>query len=427
MEKLKNDDFGSHSILIVGTLDTKGTEIRFLRDRLSAAGLECQVVDIGILGDPPFQPDVARREIAASGGGDVLKLAAAADRGGAIAVMQKGLVEWVRKRKDSGLRGMIAIGGSAGTAIATAAMRELPIGMPKVMVSTMASGDVRPYVGTSDMCMMYSVADFTGLNSLTTTVLANAADAIAGMCARHSSLSNTPGRTLLGASMFGVTTPCVTRVKELLQKQEYELLVFHATGTGGQAMERLVTDGFIKGVLDITTTELADELVGGVLTAGPHRLEAAAQKGVPQVISVGALDMVNFGPPETVPSKFAGRLFYQHNPSVTLMRTTPQENEQLGEILAQKLNQALGPVTVVLPLKGVSALDCEGKEFYDPIADESLFGALRANLSNTVELIELDCHINDPRFASALVDEFLNSTKHPTQPRVGVSAVNEGP
>lgn len=425
MEGLKTDNFGSQSVLIVGTLDTKGAEIRFLRDRISAAGLQCEVIDVGILGDPPFRPDVTRGEVAASAGTDILDLVSMADRGQSIAVMHKGLVEWVRKRSRSGLRGMIAIGGSAGTAIATAAMRELPIGVPKVMVSTMASGDVRPYVGTSDLCMMYSVADFTGLNSLTTTVLANAADAIVGMCGLHVPRPQAPGRTLLGATMFGVTTPCVNRVKELLDKAGYELLVFHATGTGGQAMERLVTDGFIKGVLDITTTELADELVGGVLTAGPDRLEAAARKGVPQVISVGALDMVNFGPPETVPSKFAGRLLYPHNPSVTLMRTTPQENQQLGEILARKLNHASAPVTLMLPLKGVSALDCEGKAFFDPVADESLFTAIRSNLNSNVNLIELDYHINDPEFASAVVREFLRFAERLGQERTGRFAVHE--
>ncbi len=398
----------SRSVLVVGALDTKGNEVRFLRDRLVAAGVTAMVVDIGVLGPPAFEPDVFRDEIARAAGESIGDLAAAQDRGRAIAAMHRGLTEWVRARRERGIReGMIAIGGSAGTAVATAGMRELPIGAPKLMVSTMASGDVRPYVGTSDLCMMYSVADFTGLNSLTSTVLANAADAMAGMCGRRQSLPEMSNRTLLAATMFGNTTPCVNRVKELLEDRGYELLVFHATGTGGQAMERLVVDGFVKGVLDITTTELADELVGGVLTAGPDRLEAAGRMGIPQIVSVGALDMVNFGAPETVPPKFAGRLFYHHNPAVTLMRTTPQENRELGEILARKLNQAKGPVVLVLPLQGVSGIDRRGQPFFDPDADGSLFDTLRTHIGPNVKLLEVDRHINDPEFAAAIVDEFL--------------------
>jgi uncharacterized protein (UPF0261 family) len=424
MKTPKSDSTASYSILVVGTLDTKGVEIQFLRDRLVAAGLMAEVVDIGIIGAPAFKPDVSREEIARAAGESVADLAEMADRGRAIAAMHKGLAAWVCERRDKGFQdAMLAIGGSAGTAIATAGMRELPIGTPKLMVSTMASGDVRPYVGTSDLCMMYSVTDFAGLNSLTAAVLANAADAMAGMCGSRASLPKTSSRTLLAATMFGNTTPCVNRVKELLEERGYELLVFHATGTGGQAMERLVNEGFVKGVLDITTTELADELVGGVMTAGPHRLEAAGKIGVPQVISVGALDMVNFGAPETVPPKFAGRLFYQHNPAVTLMRTTPQENRELGEMLAQKLNRAQGPVSLLLPLQGVSEMDRLGKPFFDPAADESLFEALRANVGSNVNLVELDMHINDPEFASALVAEFFKYAEAPNQQSVRASAI----
>ena len=424
METPKSDPAASYSILVVGTLDTKGAEIRFLRDRLIAAGLMAEVVDIGIIGAPAFKPDVSREEIARAAGESIADLAEMADRGRAIAAMHKGLAAWVCERRYKGFRdAMLAIGGSAGTAIATAGMRELPLGTPKLMVSTMASGDVRPYVGTSDLCMMYSVTDFAGLNSLTAAVLANAADAMAGMCGPRASLPRTSNRTLLAATMFGNTTPCVNRVKELLEERGYELLVFHATGTGGQAMERLLIEGFVKGVLDITTTELADELVGGVLTAGPRRLEAAGKIGVPQVISVGALDMVNFGAPETVPPKFAGRLFYQHNPAVTLMRTTPQENRELGEMLAQKLNRAQGPVSLLVPLQGVSEMDRLGKPFFDPAADGSLFDALRANVGSNVNLVELDLHINDPEFASALVAEFFKYAEAPTQQSARASAI----
>ena len=422
-----NSHAGSGPVLVVGSLDTKGAEIGFLRDRLRAAGITPEVVDIGVLGPPLIPPDVPREEIAQVGGESIADLVAAGDRGRAMAAMHKGLAAWVRNRREANLPGgMLAIGGSAGTAVATAGMRELPIGVPKLMVSTMASGDVRPYVGTSDICMMYSVADFTGLNSLTTTILANAADAIAGMCGHKASLPSTSGRTLLGATMFGVTTPCVNRVKEMVEQEGYELLVFHATGTGGQAMERLVTDGFIKGVLDVTTTELADELVGGVLTAGPHRLEAAGNLGVPQVVSVGALDMVNFGAPESVPARFAGRHFYPHNPAVTLMRTTPQENQQLGEILARKLNRATGPVTLLLPLRGVSAIDSPGKPFYDAAADACLFDAIRKHIGTRVKLVELDLHINDPEFASAIVNEFLKQADTTVPQFAGASALPGG-
>ncbi len=418
METLSNS-----TVLVAGSLDTKGAEIGFLRDRLRAAGITPEVVDIGVLGPPLIPPDVSREEIARAAGESIAELVAAGDRGHAMAAMHKGLSTWMRNRRDTAMpAGMLAIGGSAGTAVATAGMRELPIGIPKLMVSTMASGDVRPYVGTSDICMMYSVGDFTGLNRLTNTILANAADAMAGMCGHKAPLPAESGRTLLGATMFGVTTPCVNRVKDLVERQGYELLVFHATGTGGLAMERLVTDGFIKGVLDITTTELADELVGGVLTAGPDRLEAAGNLGVPQVVSVGALDMVNFGAPESVPAKFAARHFYPHNPAVTLMRTTPEENRQLGELLARKLNQARGPVTLLLPLRGVSAIDSMGKPFYDADADACLFDAIRRNLAPQVKLVELDLHINDPEFAAAIVNEFLKQADTPAPQLAGATA-----
>ncbi|MBI3683485.1 MAG: Tm-1-like ATP-binding domain-containing protein [Acidobacteria bacterium] len=395
-------------VLIIGTLDTKGEEIAYLKERLIGAGLLPVVVDVGVLDEPAFVPDVDRAVIARAADESSEKLRASGDRGRAIAAMQRGLAVWIRKdHAHAPVAGVLAIGGSAGTAMATAAMRELPVGVPKLMVSTMASGNTRPYVGTSDICMMYSVADFTGLNRLTRTILSNAAHAMAGMVGLSSAQTANPDRPLLAATMFGVTTACVNRVKQLLEKQGYELMVFHATGAGGQAMEQLVRDGFVEGVLDITTTELADELVGGVLSAGPHRLEAAGDKGIPQVISVGALDMVNFGAPETVPEKFRGRLFYQHNPAVTLMRTTPEENAELGRMLARKTAAARGAVTLLLPLGGVSAIDAEGKPFRDRAADQKLFDAIRENAGANVRVVEMDCHINDPEFAGRLVQEFL--------------------
>jgi len=397
---------------LIGTLDTKGAEIQFLRERLAAAGAQVLVVDVGVLGAAPFEPDVPRDAIAAHAGAALSELAAAGDRGAAVAAMQEGLAKWLaRYSAGNPVAGVLAIGGSAGTSIATAGMRELPVGLPKLMVSTLAAGNTRPFIGTADICMMYPVADFTGLNRVTRTVLANAGNAMAGMCSLPVPALEHARRAPLAATMFGVTTPCVDQVRRLLEAEGFELLVFHATGAGGQAMERLIRDGFVQGVLDITTTELADELVGGILSAGPSRLEEAGRMGIPQVISVGALDMVNFGPVDTVPEKFRGRKLYRHNPAVTLMRTTARENAELGRLIAEKTARAAGPVAVILPLRGVSAIDAAGQPFHDPEADEALFAALRANLSGNVKLVEMDAHINDPIFAARTVAELLSMLK----------------
>jgi uncharacterized protein (UPF0261 family) len=304
------------------------------------------------------------------------------------------------------LDGVIGLGGSGGTAIGTAAMRALPIGLPKVMVSTMASGDVGPYVGVTDITMMYSVVDVAGLNRLSRRILANAAGAVCGMAEQQ--IPPAEDRPLVAATMFGVTTPCVTRVRERLEAAGYEVLVFHATGSGGRAMEALIDAGFIVGVADITTTELADELIGGVLSAGPDRLGAAARAGIPQVVSVGAMDMCNWGPEATVPAQFAGRTLYRHNPQVTLMRTTPEENAELGRILAGKLNAAGGPVALFLPRRGVSMIDADGMPFWAPDADAALADAIRAHLDrDRVDLVELDLHLNDEAFADAMADRLL--------------------
>jgi uncharacterized protein (UPF0261 family) len=291
-------------------------------------------------------------------------------------------------------------------------MRALPFGVPKLMVSTLASGQVKPYVGVRDILMMYSVVDLSGLNRISRTVLTNAARAMIGMvqsAAGPSSDRRTPTADgpLITATMFGVTTPCVEAARAILERSGYEVLVFHATGTGGLTMESFIHDGLISGVLDLTTTELADELVGGVLTAGRDRLTAAGLRGVPQVISLGALDMVNFGPPETVPEKFQGRRFYRHNPTVTLMRTTPDENDRLGKEIAEKASAAKGPTAVLVPLRGVSAIDREGQPFWWPEADQALFQSLRQWLAPQVERIELDLHINDPAFAEAAAQTLL--------------------
>jgi uncharacterized protein (UPF0261 family) len=397
-------------IILVGTLDTKGEEFSYLKEQLTAAGADTLVVDVGVVGAPLFPPDVTREEIAGWAGTSLEQLVRDKDRGRAVSAMAEGLSAWARDRQAKHPpAGILAIGGSAGTTIASAGMRQLPVGVPKVMVSTLASGDTRPYVGTSDICMMYSVADFTGLNRLTRIILGNAAKAVLGMSGLTLAGPREAGgsqRPLLAATMFGVTTPCVNSARQLLETRGFELLVFHATGSGGQAMEQLIGDGFIEGVLDITTTELADELVGGVLSAGPHRMEVAGRMGVPQVISAGALDMVNFGPRDSVPEKFRTRRLYQHNPTVTLMRTTPEENAQLGQMIARKASAAKGPVTIVLPLRGVSAIDAPGQPFHDPKADEALFNAIREGVQGSVKVVDVDVHINDPAFAERLVAEF---------------------
>src|SRR5581483_1474074 len=309
--------------------------------------------------------------------------------------------------EEGKIHGLISLGGSAGTTIGTAAMRALPVGFPKVMVSTLAAGDTRPYVGIKDIVMLYPVVDIAGLNTLSRRILRNAAAAIIGMVSREEDPSGA-GKPVVAATMFGVTTPCVTKVREILEKHGYEVLVFHATGSGGQAMESLIEDGFISAVLDITTTELADELVGGILSAGPHRLEAAGARGIPQVVCPGAIDMVNFGPPDTVPERFRHRKLYAHNPNVTLMRTTPEECAELGRITAEKLNRAKGPVVFVMPLKGVSTIDAAGQPFHSPEATPAYLGALKQQLDPRIPLVEVDANLNDPIFASEVAKRLLD-------------------
>ena len=398
------------TVVLVGTLDTKGDEYGFLRDRIVAAGLQALVVDVGTLGPPRIRPDISREDVAAAGGFDLGAVTAAADRGAAVEAMCHAAPLLVRRLFDEDrCSAVLAAGGSGNTAIATAAMRALPIGVPKLMVSTMAAGDVSDYVGVSDVVMMPAVTDVAGLNSVSARVLANAVAAIAGMVAVDP-VGLDSGRRAVAATMFGVTTAAVTAAREELERRGYEVLVFHATGTGGRAMESLVESGVIAGVLDLTTTELADELVGGVLIAGPDRLEAAGRVGIPQVVSVGALDMVNFGPRDTVPPGFADRTLHVHNPSVTLMRTMPEECAELGRRLAAKLSASTGPTVLFLPLRGVSAIDVEGGPFRDEAADAALFAAVRDTLQPGVELHEVDTDINDPEFAraaAARLDELL--------------------
>jgi uncharacterized protein (UPF0261 family) len=391
------------TVVLLGTLDTKGMEYDYLRDRLREQGVEVVLVDAGVF-EPLTEADVPQEEVAAAAGADVVALREAGDRGAAVEAMGRAAAEVVRRLHAEGrLDGILAVGGSGNSSIAAAAMRVLPVGVPKLIVSTLASGDTRPYVGASDVSMTYSVVDISGLNRISERILANAAGAIAGM-AKASVPESKSAKPLIGATMFGVTTPAVTRARERLEELGYEVLVFHATGTGGQSMEALARGGFLAGILDLTTTELADELVGGVLSAGPDRLEAAGELGLPQVVSLGALDMVNFGPRETLPPQFEDRNIYIHNPTVTLMRTTPEECAEVGRQIAQKLSAATGPTALFVPLQGVSMIATDGQPFHDPTADEALFAALREGLADNVELHELDLDVNDPAFADAMAN-----------------------
>jgi uncharacterized protein (UPF0261 family) len=381
------------TVVLLGTLDTKGAEYAFLRDRLLEHGVDVILVDAGV-NEPTVEPDIARGELAEG--------VEFGDRGAAVTAMAEGAERVVLQlHADGRLDGILALGGSGGSSIATRAMRALPVGVPKLMVSTLASGDTRPYVGAVDVTMMYSVVDISGVNRVSARIMANAAGAIAGMVGAQ--VPRLDEKPLVAATMFGVTTPCVTRARERLEELGYEVLVFHATGAGGQSMEALVRGGFLAGVLDVTTTELADELVGGVLSAGPERLTAAGEVGLPQVVSLGALDMVNFGPRESVPPQFEGRNLYVHNPTVTLMRTTPEECAELGHEIGRKLSAATGPTALFVPLKGVSMIDVEGQPFHDAVADEALFGALRESLHG-VEVHELDLDVNNEQFAVAMAD-----------------------
>lgn len=396
-------------VLLIGTLDTKGPEVGYLRDRLRAGGVAVLVADVGAIGTPTFEADIPRDRVFAAAGSSLAAVVAAADRGKAVALAAEGIAKLaVDLHRDGKIAGILGLGGSAGTTIATAAMRALPVGVPKLVVSTLASGDVRPYVGTRDVTTMYSVVDLAGLNRISRRVLDNAAAAMAGMVQsfQFQVSRDSEDRPVIAATMFGVTTPCVEAARKIVEAAGYEVLVFHATGIGGRTMEGLIRDGLVAGVLDLTTTELADELAGGVMSAGPDRLTAAALAGIPQVISVGAVDMVNFGPPESVPEKYAKRKFYRHNPTVTLMRTTPEENDRLGQEIANRACAARGPTAVMVPLRGFSAIDAEGKPFWWPEADTALVQSLR-NWAYGIDHEEIDAHINDPAFAAAAATKLL--------------------
>jgi len=394
------------TIAVIGALDTKGKEFAFVKEQIKQRGHAALVIDSSVVGEPGFKADIPSKKVAEAGGVSLKELQEKADRGLAMDVMTKGIAKVVKELYDQGkIDGVIAMGGSAGTAVGTSAMRALPLGVPKVMVSTLASGDTKAYVGTKDVVMFPSVVDVAGVNRISARIYANAVGAVVGMV--ETPAPKIEEKPLLAASMFGNTTAVVNRCRETMERHGYEVLIFHAVGTGGQTMESLIEEGYVNGVLDITTTEWADELVGGVLSAGPTRLDAAAKKGVPQVIVPGCLDMANFWAPETVPEKYKGRRFYHWNPNVTLMRTTPEENAELGRILAEKANKSTAPVAFFLPLQGVSMLDAEGKEFWWPEADKALYDAIKKHVRPDIPVYEMDNNINDDEFADAVANKLL--------------------
>jgi len=397
-------------ILLIGTFDTKGEELSFLRDEILARNRSVRTLDSGILQPSPSNVDISNEKVAAAGGQPLLELIRQRDRGRAVAVMAKGAARIATELFERGeIQGIISIGGGSGTVMGTSAMRSLPLGVPKVMVSSMASGNIRSYVGTSDISMMHSVVDISGLNRISKQILNNAAASICGMVEGKEEILATE-RPLIAATMFGVTTPCVTEAKRILEESGYEVLVFHANGTGGQAMEQLIGEGQIQAVLDATTTELADELLGGKCSAGPNRLEKAGELGIPQVVVPGAMDMVNYFP-DAIPPQFRNRLLYAHNPATTLMRTNVEENRQLGEIMAKKLFKAIGPSRIYIPLGGFSAIDAPGQPFFDPEANHAFVESLKKNLPSHIPIIKKQAHINAPSFAGDLGRALLELLK----------------
>lgn len=394
------------TVAIVGALDTKSEEYQFLRREIEKRGCAALVIDTGVLGEPGFAPDVTREQVAEAAGSSLAELVAKHDRGAAMSVMADGVAEVVRQLyADGKIDGIISMGGSGGTSTGTSAMRALPVGVPKLMVSTVASGDVSPYVGTTDLTMMPSVVDVAGVNRISRRIYTNAAGAICGMVL--SEVEEGEDKPLIAATMFGNTTRAVGHAKEILERAGYEVLVFHATGTGGRTMEALIDDGYFTAVLDLTTTEWADEICGGVLSAGPTRLDAAAKAGLPQVVVPGCIDMCNFWAPETIPDRYKDRTFFKWAPNVTLMRTTSEETAQLGKTFAEKLNASDGPVVVMIPLAGVSEIDVEGEPFHSPEAIRAFADALKTGLRNNIRVIEVNTHVNDPAFSGAAAEQLL--------------------
>jgi uncharacterized protein (UPF0261 family) len=396
---------------MVGSLDTKGHEFAFVRDLIQKQGLETLVVDFGVLGHPAFNPDISREEVARAGGRDIAAFHSGEHKAEAMRAMAAGVAVVVRRLyEEDRLDGILGMGGGGGTSIATAGMRVLPVGVPKVMVSTVGGGDVSAYAGTKDITFMPSVVDVAGINRISCLIYTNAAGAITGMVKAEPPVVGGE-KPLIAASMFGNTTTCVDHARSILEGEGYEVLVFHATGIGGRTMEGLITEGYISGSLDVTTTELADEVCGGVFSAGPERCMAASRAGIPAVIVPGCVDMANFGGVGTVPDKYQGRNLYEWNPNVTLLRTNEDENVRIGEMIASAANAATAPVAILLPLGGVSMLDSEGGRFWDPQADRVCYDAIRRNLDPVIPIIEIDHNINDPEFSSQAAGTLLGLLK----------------
>lgn len=399
------------TVVMVGALDTKGQEFAFVKELIEKEGLQTLVVDFGVMGEPGFKPDVSRKEVVKAGGGDLARLSDGQHKDEAMKIMAAGLAVVVRKLYEEGrLDGVMSMGGSGNTSIATTAMRTLPVGVPKLMVSTLGGGDVSAYAGTKDITFMPSIVDVAGINSISRAIYTNAAGAIAGMVKLEKPAAGEE-KPLITASMFGNTTKAVDHARGILEQKGYEVLVFHATGTGGKTMEGLIADGYIKASLDITTTELADHVCGGVLSAGPERCLAASRAGIPAVLVPGCVDMANFGGVETMPEKFRSRNLYQWNPNVTLLRTNVEENVKMGEMLAAAANAATAPVAILIPLKGVSMLDSPGGQFWDPEANRACFETIKKNVKPGIPVIELDYNINDPEFSGKVAETLLDMLK----------------
>lgn len=399
----------SKTILLIGAFDIKGEEYNFVKKLIEAQDCKALTMNFGVLGGTDlFAIDIDNAKVAKAGGADISQLQKDKDRGVAMKVMTKGVAALAEKLYGEGkFDGVLGMGGSGGTTVISAAMRALPIGVPKVMISTVASGDTSVYVGAKDVTMVPSIVDVAGVNQISEKIFKEAAGAICGMV----KMDYTPSgeqKSIIAASMFGNTTPCVDRCREALIEKGYEVLVFHCTGTGGKTMEGLVNEGYVYAVLDITTTEWADELCGGVFSAGETRLDAPGRAGIPHLIVPGCVDMVNFGPRDTIPEKYKDRLFYEWNPSVTLMRTNVEENARMGEIFAQKANASKGKVAFLFPLKGVSMLDSEGELFWSPQADQAMFEAIKKNVNPGIPTVELDCNINDEAFSEKAVEMLMN-------------------
>ena len=394
------------TIAVLGTLDSKGHEHQFVADIISQLGHQPLLIDLGSGAEPQVTPQITRFEVAQAAGLDLQPILDRHDRGECVSAIAKAAPVLLEKLVSEGkIQGVISLGGGGGTALATSAMRALPIGFPKLMVSTLASGNTAHYIGTKDITMMPAIVDVAGLNSISKTIFTQAAHAICGMAEAVVDQSDT--KPLIVASMFGNTTDCINIAKEVLENEGYEVLVFHATGMGGKAMESLIESGMVKGVLDITTTEWADEFVGATLSAGPTRMDAMTKAAIPAVIAPGCLDMANFGERDSVPEKFEGRNFYIHNPQVTLMRTNAEECAALGKIIAEKANANSAPTAILNPLKTVSVISAEGQPFYDPAADKALFKAIHDHANSKVEVIDYNEEINSPFFAKAAAHKLL--------------------